>query len=136
RFIAVADNIDTFADNWETALTIAAVRHGLVVPDARRRVRRSAVFSFRNGGNVQKIKFGYRKLPREEAASGNYGPVGLRVAKLSDLTETIKQICEKVKDLENYRSYDDIAHCLNDAGISPGPYCFQAKWTGPLVASL
>lgn len=136
RLIAVADNIDTADDNWETALSIAAVRHGFAVPDASRRTRRSAVFSFRKGGNVQKIKFGFRKLSREESLSGEFVPVGLRIAKIEKLTDTIKQICAKVKDIENFRSYDDIADWLNESGVAPGPYSRNGKWTGTLVATL
>lgn len=136
RLIAVADNLDTADPNWETALALAAVRHGFAVPDARRRVSRSAIFSFRKGGNVQRIRFGYRKLTKEEAQSGTFGPVGLRITKRLELTRTIQEICAKVKDIANYRSYDDIADFLETSGIPPGPYCRCGHWNGKLVVNL
>ena len=78
RLISVADGLDTPDENWETMLSVAAVRHGLVVPDTRRRVVRSAKGELHHGGMVLKTRFGFRKLTREEANSGNFGPAGLR----------------------------------------------------------
>src|SRR5205823_1690828 len=77
-----------------------------------------------------------RKISREEALSGKHGPSGLRIAKISEMTPVIRQIMDMVKDRGNYRSYDDIANWLNDAGISTGPYCQLGEWTGKLVADL
>lgn len=136
RLIAVADNIDTADEDWETALSIATVRHGFAVPDASRRVRRSAIYAFRNGGNVQKVKFGYRKLSKEEAASGLYGPPKLRIAKVPELTPVLQEIRRMVVDIERFRSYADIAIWLNDEGFDPGPYSTSRKWTGPVVSSI
>lgn len=136
RLIAVADNLDTGDEGWETALVIAAARHGFAVPDARRRVIRSALYSFRNGGNVQHLRFGYRKLSKEDAKSGEFGPVGLRMAKLPELTPAIKDICEKVKDIVNYRSYWDIADELDAKGIPPGPSSRSGRWNDKLVSEL
>ncbi len=51
-----------------------------MIPDTRRRVRRTADFAFRQGGMVQKHRLGYRKLTKEQAASGAFGPIGLRIA--------------------------------------------------------
>ena len=74
RVICIADNLDTADENWEVNLSTAAVRHGLFIPDTCRRVRRTATESFHRGGMVQKVRFGYRKLTGEEAASGEFGP--------------------------------------------------------------
>ena len=82
RVICPGDQLDTFEDNWEVTLAVAMVRHGLHIPDTRRRVRRTADFAFHHGGMVQKVRFGYRKLSKAEAASGLFGPKGLRIAKL------------------------------------------------------
>lgn len=70
RVICIADNLDTADEHWETMMGVACVRHGSVIPDTRRRVKRTATDSFHNGGIVQKVKFGYRKLNKEGAASG------------------------------------------------------------------
>lgn len=77
RFISVTDNIDTADENWEQMMHLACLRHGMVVPETRRRVRRKATHAFANGGMVMKVKYGYRKLTREEAQSGQFGPKGL-----------------------------------------------------------
>ena len=51
RLICIADNLDTADDNWELMLGAATLRHGLMVSDTRRRVRRTATHSFHNGGS-------------------------------------------------------------------------------------
>ena len=73
RVISIGDNLDTAEENWEVNLGTAALRHGLYIPDTRRRVRRSAQHSFHLGRMVQKIRFGYRKLSPEQAESGEFG---------------------------------------------------------------
>ena len=74
RVISIADNLDTADEQWETALGIATLRHGLMIPDTRRRVRRTAHHAFQRGRMVLKTRFGYRKLSAEEADSGRPGP--------------------------------------------------------------
>jgi site-specific DNA recombinase len=59
RILCLADNLDTSNDNWELMLGAAGLRHGLVVSDTRRRVRRTATHSFHGGGMVMKVRFGY-----------------------------------------------------------------------------
>lgn len=76
RVIAVADNVDTADENWETMLHVGGLKAGLAVPEARRRVRRKATFSFNEGGMVLKVRYGYRRLTKEEAATGEFGPRG------------------------------------------------------------
>src|SRR5262249_8846537 len=73
RVICIGDNLDTADDNWEVSLGAAALRHGLYVPDTRRRVRRTATHAFHRGGMVQRVRYGYRKLTSEEAQSGQHG---------------------------------------------------------------
>ncbi len=90
RVICPADNFDTADEEWEAMLTIACVRHGLAIPDVRRRVRRTATHTFDKGGMVLKTRYGYRKLSREEADSGNFGPIGLRIAKVSECHESVE----------------------------------------------
>ena len=77
RVICVGDNLDTADENWEITMGAAALRHGLHIPDTRRRVRRTATHSFHKGGMVQKIRYGYRRLSAEEAASAQFGLKGL-----------------------------------------------------------
>ena len=92
RFICIQDLIDTADPQWETMMHVASMRHGLSVPETRRRVKSKASFSFEHGGMVLKVKFGYHKLSKEEAASGEYGTPGLRIAKLSEWTPTIEEM--------------------------------------------
>jgi DNA invertase Pin-like site-specific DNA recombinase len=133
RVMCIADNLDTGTDNWELALGAAAFRHGMFIPDVRRRVRRSATHAFHNGGMVLKIRFGYRRLSKEEAASGHFGPKGLRIARDAGCTATIRQILEWV---HNCISYVRIAERLNQAGIRPGQYANQEHWSARNVVNL
>lgn len=129
RVIAPGDNLDTAEDNWEVNLAAAALRHGLHIPDTRRKVLRTADHSFHHGGMVQKVRFGYRKLTPEEADSGEFGPKGLRIAKRPEQTKTL---CEMASRVIRGDSYNAIADWLNEDGIPTGPYAGE-KWTGKLV---
>ena len=133
RVILIADCVDTEDENWEIMMYAASMRHGMTVPEARRRVRRKATYSFSRGGMVLKVKFGYRKLTREEAASGQYGPVGLRIAKVPEWTAIIREMRERVMRGE---SYEQVAQWLNEEGIPPGPYATGGRWSGKLVKEL
>ena len=50
RVICIGDNLDTADENWEVSMGTAALRHGLFIPDTRRRIRRTATDSFHKGG--------------------------------------------------------------------------------------
>lgn len=133
RVICVGDHLDTADENWEVVMGAASLRHGLHIPDTRRRVRRTALHAFRKGGMVTKVKFGYRKLTKEEAESGRFGPEGLMIAKVSDDTPTIRAM----KDCYmRGSSYEAIAQWLNTERIPPGRYVESRKWTGGLVKDL
>jgi hypothetical protein len=73
RVICPGDQLDTFEENWEVTMGAAALRHGLHIPDTRRRVRRTADHSFRHGGMVQKIRFGYPSGGGQGVLSGRQG---------------------------------------------------------------
>jgi hypothetical protein len=133
RVICVADNLDAADENWEVMMSTATIRHGLAVPDARRRVRRTATHALHNGGMVMKIRYGYRKLTKEEADSGNFGPTGLRIAKEDGCTPVIREMMDRLLRGDQYQS---IADWLNDDEVDPGPYVECGKWTGRLVADL
>jgi site-specific DNA recombinase len=133
RVICIADNIDTADENWEVMMHAAAFRHGMAIPESRRRVRRKATYSFSRGGMVLKIRYGYRKLSRDEALSGQFGPKGLRVAKLPECTPIIRAMCERILRGDSPTA---VADWLNDEGIAPGPYVTSGKWTRKLVSAL
>jgi DNA invertase Pin-like site-specific DNA recombinase len=130
RLICLADNLDTADENWELMLGTAGLRHGLVVTDTRRRVRNNATDSFHRGGMVQKVRFGYRKLTKEEAVSGQFGPPGLRMAKDAAATGVIQQMWELVL---SGKTYALVAEWLNRQGVMPGPYAKSGKWTARVV---
>lgn len=130
RVICIGDNLDTADDNWEVNMGAASLRHGLYIPDTRRRVRRTATDSFHKGGMVAKIRFGYRKLSKEEAKSGKFGPVGLRIVKVSECTEVIREMRSMILSGQGYQR---VAEWLNDQQIKPGPYVKRSNWTGKLV---
>jgi len=133
RVICTGDNLDTADPQWEVAMGSAALRHGLHIPDTRRRVRRTATYAFHNGGMVLRVRFGSRKLTKEEAASGQYGPKGLRVAKVPEATPTFDEMRLRVHDGAGPQ---DLADWLNAQGIKPGPYVKKGYWTGQDVVNL
>jgi DNA invertase Pin-like site-specific DNA recombinase len=130
RVICIGDNLDTADENWEVAMGAATLRHGLHIPDTRRRVRRTATHAFHRGGMVQHVRFGYRKLTQEEADSRQFGPKELRIAKVSEQTAVIREMRERVMRGDYY---EDIADWLNESGVCPGSYVRNGKWTGKLV---
>ena len=137
RFVSVADNLDTFEENWETNMSVAALRHSMPVVDAKRRQGRKNIHAFRNGGNVQKIKFGYRKLSREEAKTGKFGPVGLRMTKLAEHTETIKRMRKiLMTSVNGCHSYVPVLDWLSKEKIPVGEYVDGNRWTQQLVKGL
>lgn len=133
RVILIGDHLDTADENWEVMMGAAALRHGLHIPDTRRRVRRTATHAFHQGGMVQKIRFGYRKLSREEGALGAFGPKGLRIAKVPEHTETIRELARRVIAGE---SYIVLAEQLNDRRLPPGPYVRSGRWSPRVLVEL
>jgi site-specific DNA recombinase len=130
RVICIGDNLDTADENWEVAMGTASLRHSLHIPDTRRRVRRTATDSFHKGGMVQKFRFGYRKLTKEEAGSGLFGPVGLRIAKVPECTPIIREMKAMIM---NGRKYVELADWLIENQIKPGPYVTSETWSDNLV---
>lgn len=134
RVIAPGDSLDTFDENWEVALSTAALRHGMHVPDTRRRVRRTADYAFEQGGMVLKVRFGYRKLTKEEAASGQFGPKGLRKAKRPEDAPVIENLRTMV--VKQRQGGAALVRWLEDNRIAPGPYVTSGRWTEPVVLGL
>lgn len=133
RVICVWDNIDTADENWEIPAHIAVLRSGLAVPEARMRVKGKATHTFNQGGMVLKVKYGYRKLTKEEAASGTFGTQGLRITKLPECTVNIQEMRRRILV---GTSREQVADGLNEEGIVPGLYVNSGKWTGRLVFDL
>lgn len=133
RLICLAEGLDTAIGNWHLLLGVASIVAGAAVPEAQRRVRRTANHTFHKGGMVQKVKFGYRKLSKEEAASGKFGPVGLELAKTPEHTPIIREMRAKVLQRS---SPDRIADWLIDEAVRPGHYVKSGRWTGRLVEEL
>lgn len=130
RFIALNDNIDTADENWELSLSFAAVRHGMYIPDTQKRVKRNATHSFHQGGMVGKVPFGYRKLSKEDAQAGTFGPVGLRIARDPSATPIIRAIRDRVM---SGASFESIAQWLNGEEVPPGLYVRKRRWTAKLL---
>lgn len=133
RVICFGDNLDTADENWEVTMGAAVLRHGLHIPDTRRRVKRTATHAFHRGGMVQKLQFGFRKLTKEEAASGQFGPKDLRIAKVPELTDIIHKMRDLILAGMPYRA---IADRLNDEAVLPGPYCTSRRWASRSVVEV
>lgn len=114
-------------------LGAATLRHGLLVSDTRRRVRRTATHSFHRGGMVMKVKYGYRKLTIEEAHSGHFGRPGLMIARRPECTPVIRQMIDRVIRGESYATVCD---WLNSEENEAPPYSKGNRWTGPCVKDL
>src|SRR5262245_52590299 len=107
----------------------------MAVPEVRRRVRRKATYTFSTGGMVQKVRFGYRKLTKQEAASGEFGPRGLRIAR--DNPDVAGPVLYQMRARRLAgESYEGIGEYLNDEGVPPGPYAVHGRWSGKLVEDL
>jgi DNA invertase Pin-like site-specific DNA recombinase len=134
RVILINDGVDTATENWEVMMHTASLRHGMTVPETRRRVRHKATYTFGRGGMVLKLKYGYRKLTAEQAQSGQFGPVGLRIAKRPECTAVIREIRDRVVRGD---SYVRIADWLNMKGSPPAPTSKAVRaWTGRVVKDL
>ena len=133
RVICVGDNLDTADENWEVTMGAAALRHGLHIPDTRRRVRRTATHCFHKGGMVQKIRYGYRRLSADEAMSAQFGPKGLRIARRPECTPIIRGMMDRIIRGDSFAS---VADWLEAEGIEPGPYVEGERWTARLVVEL
>lgn len=132
RFISVGDNVDTADENWEIAAGAATLIHGTHNRHTRHRIRAKALYLFDNGGMVTKIPYGFRKLSKEEAQSGRFGPKGLRVAKLPEATSIVHGMKERVMGGETYEA---VARWMNDEGVPTGLYSTRNDWTGKRVIS-
>jgi hypothetical protein len=82
---------------------------------------------------VLKHKYGYRRLTKEQSASGHFGPLGHRLVRDPECTPIIKQMRDAVLRGEGF---DRIAEKLNEDGVKPGPYASKKAWTGRMVRSL
>jgi len=131
RFISIYDNIDSADKSWQVMAHLGALVSGLMRPQVVELIRQKATYAFDKGSMVGKNRFGYRKLTKEEAASGKYGSVGLRIAKLPEYTAILLEMRRRVM---NGDSYVVVAEWLIEEGITPGPYV--EKWTGRVVKEL
>jgi hypothetical protein len=136
RVIAPGDALDTWEENWEVVLGTAALRHGLHIPDTRRRVRRTSAKSFDDGGMVLRMRFSYRRVSKEEAKGGAGGSAtkGLRMAKRPEDTPIILELRRRV--IEERQGGAMLARWLNEQGVPLGPYAKLWRWTGRLVLDL
>jgi site-specific DNA recombinase len=133
RVICIADNLDTADENWQVMMHAAGFRHGLVISDTQRRVGTKATHAFHEGGMVQKVRYGYRKLTKEEAATGQFGRPGLRITRRSECTPILQEIKARVLRGE---SYTVVAEWLQESGVQLGAYVKCGRWTGRVVETL
>lgn len=130
RCICLNDNLDTADENWEVNMGCAALRHGLFIPETRKRIKRTATHAFNTGGMVLRIPFGFRRVCKEEADSCSGTMKGVRLAKDPNCTSTIREMADRVVAGE---SYGKVADWLNKTNVKPGSYVTSRRWTGKLV---
>lgn len=137
RVICVADRLDTADEDWERVMGTASFIHSAPIIDARRRQKRKNIYAFHGGGNVQKIKYGYTKLSREQSASGEFGPVGLRIAKVAEATPIIRKMREiLMTKVDGNYGYVPVLDWLIENKVPPGPYVTGGEWSQPTVKCL
>ena len=137
RVICVADRLDTAEVDWESAMCFASLRHSMPVIDAKRRQSRKNTYAFHQGGNVQKVRYGYRKLSMQEAKSGEFGPVGLRMTKLAECTPVIRKMRTiLMTPVDGAYTYAPVLEWLHENEIDTGPYVKGDEWTQRLVKDL
>jgi site-specific DNA recombinase len=132
RFIAINDGLDTANNGWETLLGAAALKHGTYISDLRYRLQRTMVHSVKQGGFVTRYPFGYRKLTKAESNSGKFGPVGLRIAKIPELTPILRKM---VEELQETKSYAAVARWCQANEVVRSDYQ-REPWTGRMVRQL
>lgn len=133
RVICVADRLDTAAEDWESAMCFASLRHSMPVIDAKRRQSRKNTYAFHQGGNVQKARYGYRKLSKDDAKSGEFGRVGLRMTKIEECTPVIRKMRTI---LMTTMSYQSVLDWLNENLVETGQFVKKKRWTQRLVKDL
>lgn len=82
---------------------------------------------------VTKVKCGYLKLTDEKAASGQFGPVGLKIAKDANFTAVFHEIRQQ---LLQKKSLNEVAASLNEQKVPVGSYATNKFWTGRLLEKL
>ena len=115
-------------------LGAATLRHGLHIPDTRRRVRRTATHSFHNGGMVQKVRFGYKKLTPEEAKALPGHPEKLRIARIPDCTKIIKELRRMVVEERMYGQ--QLVDWLDEKCVKRWSDVLSCECTWEIVADL
>lgn len=133
RVICVWDYIDTAVEGWETPASTAVLRASMARPETRKRVKSKATYTFNKGGMVLKVRYGYRKLTKEEANSGQFGPQGLRIAKIGECTPTISEIRRRLLARIPPQLVVD---WLDVEGILPGPYVTAGRWSVRVLLAL
>jgi len=89
---------------------------------------------FCEGGMVVGVRFGYRRLTPKEAASGQFGPVGLRIAKVDASTPILLQIRDWI--VRDQPSLQTVAEWLNAQGVLPGPSVKGGRWNEQVLLDL
>jgi DNA invertase Pin-like site-specific DNA recombinase len=123
RVIAINDQVDTGQENWRVMAGFASMRHEMYNADTAKRIRRSLRNRFSNGGVIQFIIYGYIK-PEDAKSDAD-------LRKDPDAEAIYDWIFTK---LEEGATFAEVADCLNDQGIKPGPYARSDRWDGRMVA--
>lgn len=123
RLIAINDSIDTLEDNWRLNAFFASFKHESSNKDTSKRIKRTLINRFEQGGVLQTFPFGYTK------------PLGAK----SDADIRRDHDAEAIYDewwhrLEEGQSYSEVADWLNAMNVPTGVWTRLEKWTGRMVA--
>ncbi len=132
RLVCPGDNIDTSRDDWFTAALMAAMRHGMYIPDTLRRLKRTADDAFDIGGQVIFAPPGYEEVSAADALKPEIQPhhPGLRIRINVSLLPLITRIKDRI--LTGKYSWRQMAYFATEIGFPTGPRCKTGIWTGDM----
>ncbi|MBA4192639.1 MAG: hypothetical protein C0467_32120 [Planctomycetaceae bacterium] len=123
RLIAINDSIDTSNENWRLNAFFASFKHESSNKDTSKRIRRTLINRFEQGGVLQTFPYGYAKPP------GAKSDADIRIEKDADAIYE-----EWWSRLEEGQSYSEVADWLNSRKVPTGEWTRSKKWTGRMVA--
>jgi DNA invertase Pin-like site-specific DNA recombinase len=125
RLIAINDHIDTGVPGWEDRSIFSAWHHEKSNRDTGDRIKRTHQSRFQSGGCAQFPIFGIIKPPGSKNDSE---------WRKDPECEAIYAMMAAM--LSEHGNYSQVADCLNEKGIKPGPMCRTAEWCGAMVSRL
>lgn len=125
RLIAINDSVDTAKPDWRVHSFFASMRHESYNADTASRIRRSARSRFMEGGTLRTPLFCY-----DQPAGAKHDS---QITKKPGMETIVEQM---VRQLEEGRSFSEVADWLDESNVPLGPGSRVKKWTGVQVRNV